>query len=109
MLVRYWICRSSFLLEVAWVWGRIGHQVSARIAEDRLSPAALAAIRTLLGPGVSLADVSSWADEQREIPGRSYSSKKSRLQIHFAQQGMITQVGAQGVEEGAAWGWRAKL
>jgi hypothetical protein len=37
------------------------------MAEERLTPAALAAVRAILGPGVSLADVSTWADEQREI------------------------------------------
>ena len=52
----------------AWSWGRIGHRVSARMAEARLTPAALAAVRHLLGPGVTLADVSLWADSQREVP-----------------------------------------
>ena len=65
---------AAFLLLVAymmpgpvWAWGRTGHHVSARMAESRLTPAALAAVRTILGPGVSLADASMWADEQREI------------------------------------------
>jgi hypothetical protein len=39
------------------------------MAQDQLTPKALAAVHDLLGPGVSLADVSTWADEQREIPG----------------------------------------
>jgi nuclease S1 len=50
-----------------WAWGRIGHRVAAKLAEDRLTPAARAAVRDILGPGVGLADVSTWADEQREI------------------------------------------
>jgi len=33
-----------------------------------LTPAAKAAVRELLGPGINLADASTWADEQREIP-----------------------------------------
>jgi hypothetical protein len=53
----------------AWSWGRLGHRVAARIADDRLTPAAMAAIHNLLGPGLSLDDISTWADEQREIPG----------------------------------------
>jgi hypothetical protein len=52
-----------------WSWGRIGHRVAARMAEDRLTSHALAAVHDLLGPGVSLAEASTWADEQREIPG----------------------------------------
>ncbi len=54
----------------AWSWGRLGHRVSARLAEARLTPTALAAARSLLD-GESLADVADWADEQREIPGSS--------------------------------------
>lgn len=53
----------------AWSWGRIGHRVAAQMAESRLTPQALAAVHDLLGPGVTLADISTWADEQRDIPG----------------------------------------
>jgi hypothetical protein len=49
----------------AFSWGRIGHRVAARMAEERLTPAASAAIHDLLGPEVSLADISTWADEHR--------------------------------------------
>jgi hypothetical protein len=51
-----------------WAWGRIGHRTAARMAESRLTPSALAAVHALLGPGVSIADASTWADEQQEIP-----------------------------------------
>ena len=51
----------------ALAWGRIGHRVAARMAESRLTPAARDAVHAILGPGVSLADVSTWADGQREI------------------------------------------
>ena len=53
----------------AFAWGRAGHRAAARLAESRLSPAALAAIRGLLEEGESLADASTWADEVR----RSYA------------------------------------
>ncbi|MGE3819123.1 MAG: S1/P1 nuclease [Isosphaeraceae bacterium] len=49
----------------ARAWGRLGHRASARLAEARLTPTALAAIRGLLEPGESLADASLWADEIR--------------------------------------------
>jgi nuclease S1 len=48
----------------ARAWGRLGHRASARVAESRLSPRARAVIRDLLEPGESLADASTWADEQ---------------------------------------------
>jgi S1/P1 Nuclease len=54
-----------------WAWGRIGHRVAARMAEARLTPAAIAAVHALLGPGVSLADASTWADEEQEVPESS--------------------------------------
>jgi nuclease S1 len=51
-----------------WAWGRVGHRAAARMAESRLKPSALAAVHALLGSGVSIADASTWADEQQEIP-----------------------------------------
>ncbi len=51
-----------------WPWGRTGHRVSSMMAESRLTPAAAAAVRSLLEPGETLADTSTWADEQREVP-----------------------------------------
>jgi|WetSurMetagenome_2_1015567.scaffolds.fasta_scaffold218264_2 nuclease S1 len=49
----------------AWPWGRIGHRGSAELAESLLNPRALAAVHDLLGPGITLADISNWADEHR--------------------------------------------
>jgi hypothetical protein len=52
-----------------WSWGRMGHRASSMLADSRLTPAAVAAIRDLLEPGEDLADISNWADRQREVPG----------------------------------------
>jgi nuclease S1 len=52
-----------------WAWGRIGHHVAAEMADQRLSPRARAAVADLLGHGVRLYDVATWADEQKEIAG----------------------------------------
>jgi hypothetical protein len=38
------------------------------LADSHLTPAAVAAIRDLLEPGENLADISTWADQQREVP-----------------------------------------
>jgi nuclease S1 len=46
-------------------WGRLGHRVSARLAEARLTPEAKAAIRDLLDPAESLADAATWPDDHR--------------------------------------------
>jgi hypothetical protein len=49
----------------AWAWGRLGHRVISRIAENHLTPKAKAAIAALLTEGESMADASTWADENR--------------------------------------------
>jgi len=49
----------------ALAWGRVGHRASGLLAEARLTPTARAAVAELLGPGQSLAEVSTWADEVR--------------------------------------------
>jgi hypothetical protein len=49
----------------AWAWGRLGHRLTARIAERHLNPRAKAAVEALLAPGETLADASTWADENR--------------------------------------------
>jgi nuclease S1 len=48
----------------AIAWGPQGHRVIARVAEERLTPAAKAAIKDLLHPGDTLADVANWADSE---------------------------------------------
>jgi hypothetical protein len=48
----------------------MAHRAATRLAETRLTPQARAVIRELLEPGESLADASTWADENsRSIPG----------------------------------------
>ena len=49
----------------AWAWGRLGHRVISRIAENNLNPKTKAAIAELLAPSESLADASTRADEHR--------------------------------------------
>lgn len=49
----------------AWAWGRLGHRVIARFAEKNLNPKAKAAVAALLDEGESIADASTWADENR--------------------------------------------
>jgi hypothetical protein len=54
---------------LASAWGRLGHRLTARIAERYLTEKAKAEIGALLEPGESLADASTWADEhRREMP-----------------------------------------
>ena len=48
----------------AFAWGPQGHRVIAKVAVDRLTPAARAAIRELLHPGDTLPDIAGWADHE---------------------------------------------
>ena len=49
----------------AFAWGADGHSVIAEIAQRRLTNEAKLEMERLLGPGVSLASLSSWADDVR--------------------------------------------
>ena len=54
----------------ALAWGRMAHRAATRLAETRLTPKTRLLIRELLEPGESLADASTWADENNQsIPG----------------------------------------
>jgi hypothetical protein len=46
-------------------WGPEGHDLVARIAEAQLTPAVHARVVEILGPGVTMASVASWADQIR--------------------------------------------
>jgi hypothetical protein len=48
-----------------YAWGPEGHNLVARIADAQLTPAARAKVAEILGPGVTMASVSSWADSVR--------------------------------------------
>ncbi|MEZ5364612.1 MAG: S1/P1 nuclease [Bryobacterales bacterium] len=67
MLCLFLLCAAS-----APAWGPTGHRVVAILAEERLDPALVARIRVILG-GDSLADVSTWADEARNLPNWRHS------------------------------------
>ncbi len=59
----------ALLAPAAYPWRPMAHRVAARFAEQRLTARTLAAVRGLLEPGLRIEDVSTWADEQREIAG----------------------------------------
>ena len=48
-----------------WPWGATGHRAVGVVAESLLTPKARAGVAELLGAGVGLAQVSTWADEVR--------------------------------------------
>lgn len=76
---------SSFCLlaaaQPAMAWGRTGHAIIANIAEAQLTASALKHARALLAmDGAShLADIASWADENKGLPG----SPEHGVRLHF--------------------------
>jgi hypothetical protein len=63
-----WVFLASAVLlqsgPSAQAWGPHGHRIATRVAEERLSPAARAAVHELLHPGDTLVGVSNWADHE---------------------------------------------
>jgi hypothetical protein len=57
----------------AWAWGEEGHSIVAEIAQRRLNDRAAAKVAALLGKGVSLASVSTWADDVRSARPETYN------------------------------------
>lgn len=49
----------------AYAWGPEGHSLVARIAEAQLTATARARVSEILGPGATVASISSWADQVR--------------------------------------------
>lgn len=56
----------------AFAWGFEGHRIVSEIAARRIDPATLEKITELLD-GQTIADVSTWADEVRNLPPYAYS------------------------------------
>lgn len=56
-----------------WAWGQEGHSIIAEIADRNLSASAKAQVSALLGQNVSLASISSWADDIRDERPETYN------------------------------------
>lgn len=57
----------------ACAWGEDGHKIVAMIAEQNIDPATVAQIKSILGNGVSLADVANYADAVRDQFPKTYN------------------------------------
>ena len=66
------VVASGIFPPQASAWGPQGHRVIARVASERLTPAARAGVRELLHPDDTLPDIADWADhEGHEVYPRS--------------------------------------
>jgi hypothetical protein len=62
------VCLATLLSVQALAWGPTGHRVVGEIAQRHLTPTASERVKVLLD-GQSLAEVATWADEVRNVPG----------------------------------------
>lgn len=58
----------------ALAWGVLGHATIATIAENYLTSTAQTYVSGILGEGVTMASVASWADEYRETKAGKFSA-----------------------------------
>jgi hypothetical protein len=70
----------------ALAWGPEGHALVARIAEAQLTPEAWARVAEILGPGSTMASVSSWPDEIRH--GRPQTAPWHYVDIPIDKPGL---------------------
>lgn len=59
---------------LAAAWGAVGHATVATIAQNYLTPAGQSFVSNILGPGVSMASVASWADTYRSTAAGTFSA-----------------------------------
>ena len=59
---------------LATAWGTVGHATVATIAQSYLTPAAQSYVSGLLGSGVTMASVASWADDYRYTTAGRFSA-----------------------------------
>lgn len=55
-------------------WGTVGHATVGTIAQHYLTPAAQSYVSGLLGSGVTMASVASWADDYRYTTAGKFSA-----------------------------------
>lgn len=58
----------------AQAWGTLGHATVAQIADNYLTPAAKTYVQGILGSGVTMASVASWADNFRYTTAGKFSA-----------------------------------
>lgn len=59
---------------LAAAWGVVGHATVATIAQNYLTPAGQSFVSNILGSGVSMASVASWADTYRSTTAGKFSA-----------------------------------
>lgn len=74
------ICASSYS------WGVIGHRVVGKIAQNHLIPNAEKKVNEITG-GLSLADISTWADDINADPDKRYKQFRSWHYVELPKEG----------------------
>ncbi len=77
------IAIAALFPALALAWGQEGHSIVAELAQRQLSPQARQATQDLMGPGVSLASLSTWADTV------AYATRKDTKGWHYVDIGLL--------------------
>ena len=65
---------ALFALPCANAWGVVGHATVATIANNYLTSSAKTYVAGILGKGVTMASVASWADDYRYTTAGTFSA-----------------------------------
>ena len=65
---------TSLFSPAAFAWGTVGHATVATIAQSYLTSQAQTYVSGLLGSGVTMASVASWADDYRYTTAGKFSA-----------------------------------
>ena len=63
-----------FALPCAHTWGTVGHATVATIANNYLTASAKTYVAGILGNGVTMASIASWADDYRYTTAGKFSA-----------------------------------
>ncbi|KAK0517482.1 hypothetical protein JMJ35_000637 [Cladonia borealis] len=66
----------------ALAWGVLGHATIATIAQNYLTPTAQTYVSSILGQGITMASIASWADQYRETRAGRFSEPFHFIDAH---------------------------
>jgi hypothetical protein len=87
MRLRFTVILSLFSIFPLYAWGPEGHSLVARLAAAHLTPTASAKVQEILGPGVTMASIASWADQVR--PQRRESAPWHFVDIPIREKHLV--------------------
>lgn len=81
----------ALLPSSGWAWGKQGHRLVAELAQEQLTPQALAQVRTLLAgePDTNLGAIANWADDLRDTDPQRFRATSAWHYINMGEDGCV--------------------